>query len=360
MLVYSVCVLLLCCVAGLKNVDKIFEKNEKNQEAVHLQQEKRGTSDLDVITSRFLSSLLPVDAAAVTTLDRGVAQNLTLLVTNSTTGDVTFQDVDYFIDTPAFWPSFFHMKRTSLFCLAFSTPTSVYYNSTVLLQTTLRLLSTWLKYDYGCGGRIGVNPGWWYCQVGSPDALARTILTPAIRSALSSEQVTQALIQLSRAQPPASCPDANCVWLGSNALYRALFTQNETLAGHSIATIFSTMKTWSPPSGGGMQADKSFTMHGPLLYSGGYGMEYVQGIINALLYTEGTQWAMQNNDERISTFTDFLLDGSAAMISYTETDPTGTSPYGTSFWDISSIGREISRVSCQLLKCYNTDQKEIH
>lgn len=72
-------------------------------------------------------------------------------------------------------------------------------------------------------------------------------------------------------------------------------------------------------------------------------MEYVQGIINTLLFTQGTQWEMDSTDVRIATFTDFLLDGSATMISYTESDPTHSSPYGSSFWDISSIGREISR-----------------
>ena len=72
-------------------------------------------------------------------------------------------------------------------------------------------------------------------------------------------------------------------------------------------------------------------------------MEYVQGIINTLLFTQGTQWAMDANDERIATFTNFLLDGSASMISFTESDSTGVSPYGSSFWDISAIGREISR-----------------
>jgi hypothetical protein len=352
-------------------------------------------SDLDIITSRFLESFLPVDTAGVKTLDLGVQANLTLLTTNSTNGDVTFSDINYLIDTPAFWPAFFHIKRASLFNLAYSTPSSVFYNDSSLLQTIKALLSTWLKYDYGCGGNFGTNPGWWYCQVGCPDALSRLVLSPAINSTLTTEEYTSTLVQLSRAKPPASCPDANCVWLGSNALYRALFTRNETLAGLSIATIFSTMKTWTPPANGGMQADKTFTMHGkfhvsyhsflllllipnlllifppssssfllifsscilpssslqlsssyssgPLLYSGGYGMEYVQGIINTLLFTQGTQWAMDANDERIATFTNFLLDGSASMISFTESDSTGVSPYGSSFWDISAIGREISR-----------------
>lgn len=221
-------------------------------------------NDLDIITSRFLDSLLPIDDAGVLTLDRGVDLNLTFIVTNSSTSDVTFSDINYLIDTPAFWPAFFHIKRASLFNLAYTTPTSQYFNSSSLLMTIKALLSTWLKYDYGCGGRVGINPGWWYCQVGSPDSLSRIILSPAIFSSLSPDEVTASIVQLSRAKPPASCPDANCVWLGSNALYRALFTRNETLAGLSIATIFSTMKTWNPPANGGMQADKSFTMHGTL------------------------------------------------------------------------------------------------
>ena len=176
-----------------------------------------------------------------------------------------------------------------------------------------------------------------------PDALARALLLPGVAASLSPAQQARAVVIMARAAPSTGCTDANCVWLASNQLYRALLQDNATLAAHALDAIYGTMRVW-PLSAGGMQADHSFGMHGDLLYSGGYGMEYVNGVMHTLLWTQGTRFALPAGDARLAVFTDFLLDGSAQMIAYAAPGAhSPASPYGAAMWDVSTIGREIGR-----------------
>ena len=295
-------------------------------------------ADLQQLQNGFVASQLAQDAAGAAALDAGVAANSSLIVRNATTGELFFSDVDYNITTPAWWPAFFHVKRASLFAAAHASPLSRFFNdSTFLEETVLPLISTWLAHDFGAPDALP-NVGWWYQQVGCPDAVARFALLPTIQPRLSAAQQAVVVRILNRANAAYGCPDANCVWLASNALYRGLFTGDAVLVNASIATVFGTMRVWEL-SNGGIQKDGSFGMHGPLLYSGGYGMEYIQGITNSLLWTRGTRFAMPPGDARLAVFTDFVLDGSASMMGFS----AGSAPYGPAVWDLSSIGREIAR-----------------
>ena len=177
-----------------------------------------------------------------------------------------FTDINYNITTPAWFPAAFHIKRTSLFAAGYYSPASRYYNDASLLTTVLNLLDNWLINDYGEPPQW-VNSGWWYQQVFIPDAISRIVLLPPIQPLLLPNQ-TKKIIQILARAAASDCSDANCVWLSTNAFFRGIFTQNQTLMNISAYTVYGTMQTWKL-SQGGMQADNSFGMHGPLLYSGG-------------------------------------------------------------------------------------------
>jgi hypothetical protein len=291
---------------------------------------------LTTIQSRFVAAQI-ISAADAPAFDAQLAANLTLL--DPATGNRTFSDLNYNITTPAWWPCLFHIRRVALFAAGWSSPSSTFYQSPTLFSTILGLLDQWLLADYGntAAPSRWVSPGWWYLQVGIPDGLARTILLPAFQAALLPNQTAAALVQMDAANVGYGCSDANCVWLATNAFYRGLFIGNATLVNASARTVFGTIRVWKL-SQGGIQPDNSFGMHGPIDYAGGYGMEYLNGVMHMLQWTAGTPYA-ETNATALSVFESFVLDGSLRAVSY----GAGSSPYGPGLWDIAPIGREIGR-----------------
>lgn len=78
----------------------------------------------------------------------------------------------------------------------------------------------------------------------------------------------------------------------------------------------------------GIQYDHSFHQHGPQLYVGGYGLNFLKDETGSARLVEGTRFAYPK--DRVDALSDYLLDGARLMVRGKMLDP-------------GAIGREISR-----------------
>jgi chondroitin AC lyase len=244
--------------------------------------------------------------------------------------DGSFADINYTDPNIAWWPACYHTRRMWTISAAHASPSSMYYNSSESLQAGLATFDFWLRNDFQ-------NANWWYNDIGVPQAVGPTMLL--LQPYALPNQTAAALTILSRASADGGT-DANAVWEEAVQCYTAVITENATALAHSTSLLWSAISlqsSWNP-SETGIKPDKSFWMHGSQFYSGGYGHMYAASLLTAVAWAAGTTF--QPSSAAIQLLVDFLVDGSLQMIRYNDAAPA---EFGIAMWDVSTIGREISR-----------------
>ena len=282
--------------------------------------------DLSVMRSRIVAQAV-VQPQFIAAYDAEVAACVELLAAN-----FSFRDIDYTFQEAAIWPAYNHSKRVEWMASALITPGSRFFNDSALRATALSALDYWLLY-----GPQSKQNNWWWWTIGIPITLGKTVTI--LDGLLLPNQTAAASAQLANAKT-AGMTAANLVWTCEGTIYRGLLLDNETYVAETLQLAFATI-AYAPGLLEGIKSDASFFEHGNQLYSGGYGESYAFGVAMLLSWTDGLPIGLPAADPRHAIFSHFVLDGSQRMITYGA--PPAGSGWGVPLWDVSVIGRDISR-----------------
>lgn len=199
-------------------------------------------------------------------------------------------DVDYQDESAARWKPRVHMERLLTMAGAWASPVGPFKGSPALLDACRRALDLWLAKDFQ-------SKNWWYNELSIPKRLGSVLLL--LESQLDAPRLQQGLGIVSRGWSRVEQRD---VWEANlNQVDRAyvrilqgcLENNPHMLAEAFASVIFSlAMDPAETRKSGGIQPDLSFQMHGPQLYTGGYGLVYPATILEIARFARGTSWAL--------------------------------------------------------------------
>jgi chondroitin AC lyase len=218
--------------------------------------------------------------------------------------DGTWSDIDYADQTPSKWKPVQHLARLITLTQALELPHSPLHGDPAVLAAQRRALDGWFRLDPRCNN-------WFWNEIGVPEHLSRVAklawddLDPDRRGVL--------LDRLARA--PLNNTGANLVWLGNVNLVRALLAED---AEHVARTIRRMTDEVRVVAVNGIQSDRSYLFHGPLLYSHGYGAGFIRDMAELSARVAGTRFAIPK--ERLDLIVSTLLDGNRWMVRYDATD----------------------------------------
>jgi len=209
--------------------------------------------------------------------------------------DGTWPDIDLLNRNGDAWEPTVHLERMRELGILFRTSGG----DPKIAKAVKRALTAWVKQD-------PTSENWWYNHVGSPKEVAIVLLL--MSDSFSPDEVPGSLAIVYRARV-----EMGRIWECLIRLMGAVLASNEDEAEVAISAIWSGIAVETSIHGGeGIQHDGSYHLHGPQLYSGGYGHVHAVNMALVMAVTAGTRFAVPA--ERLELFSRFILDGSQWMI----------------------------------------------
>jgi len=174
----------------------------------------------------------------------------------------------------------------------------------------LAALDTWLAPDYR-------HRNWWVNHVPIPRAVGEVALL--LRDDLGAARRARVDRVLRRAWPPprgGTGRGANLFYRFDAGVLRALLARDAALLQSVFHRAAAEIRI---TDGEGIQEDLSFHQHGPQLYTGSYGLEFLRGAIRVATLGDGTRLAL--SAERVDLLLSLLLDGLQWMVQGEMIDP---------------------------------------
>lgn len=232
--------------------------------------------------------------------------------------DGSFGDIDYYTDKKDMWHPAKHLDHILLMQSAAYTPDNPYYMDRRLIDGIARAIAFWAEKKFVCAWN-----GWWN-NLGTGTKIADILLFP--HDGLSPERVQQMTENLYRItafndskrrrirQREVNQTGGNLTDEVNHSLKYAVVMRD----GAGIKFLRRLMENELRPfpsatllghrwDAEGIKADMSFQQHFELLYLGGYGEVFCDGMNRFIRYTAGTQYAL--SDQSLAFYQDFLLDG---------------------------------------------------
>ncbi|MDP3393051.1 polysaccharide lyase family 8 super-sandwich domain-containing protein [Sediminibacterium sp.] len=228
----------------------------------------------------------------------------TMLSTQATNG--SWPDINYADKSQTNWQPGIHWDRISLFARAYSRVGSSYNGSTVLRQAIINGMNYWLSLS-----PAPTSTNWYMLSISLPENIGNALVAMRYGSEPLSSQMETALIAwMVKGTPITQSPakdGSNLTDVAQHYVARACLTQNQTLLQQTISLVSNSLVITGNNGGDigeGLQADNTFTAHGPQLYLYGYGTDLVSGISNIANYVTGTTYAFAA--EKISLLSNFV------------------------------------------------------
>jgi chondroitin AC lyase len=225
--------------------------------------------------------------------------------------DGHWADVEYEGPRPG-WNA--HLARLTQMAAAYAHSSSPDYHSPKMLEGVEHGLQYWLNKWQPAPHE------WWQNTIGQPLVLAR-ILVP-LEDVLPADLMRECLNYFACPGEidPRYATGQNLVWYAQQQLIRgALLRSGEDLAAASEALQCEIRIT----TGEGIQPDFSFHQHGPQLYNGGYGHDFMVDTAKYAAVLAGTRYAF--TPEKVALLGHYLLEGSreSPAVHLTPTSPRG-------------------------------------
>eukprot|EP00039_Didymoeca_costata_P029966 m.27288 g.27288 ORF g.27288 m.27288 type:complete len:1346 (-) comp7881_c0_seq2:208-4245(-) len=300
-------------------------------------------SDVNVLAKRVLSTFLPTSLNARDT-EISVESYVQTCSKNGSWSDIVYHPPQS-EDTRSIWPPLEHVTRLTNMsaCYAASEISACYKNKT-LLDTMLSALEFWFRAN------LTNQDNWYQPRISVPNGIGQTCLTlqltsPNVLNRTLSAACVDAMLKADWSTLPPGMTNisgANMVWMATAHVYAGLFTNNDTAVHEATDRIFAQLYITKNHTAGFKQ-DGAFFQHdhgqthggvlvGPYgqLYNGGYGNGFLEYLTQWAVRTNATMFAM--SPPLFALFAR-LLEADNMMIVGSR-DP---------HWDVSVIGREISR-----------------
>lgn len=239
----------------------------------------------------------------------------------SVSSDGSWKDVDYASQAWANWPMGIHFRRIKEMACAYADKKSEYYGSEALRKAVCMATDFWMY-------RKWPNPNWWNREMLPGQEMRYTALFMGEAFGKERRAFTIGILQ---DVVEDSWTGANRVWFAENVMFKGILTENEKLICYAAEKIWSTVRRgWDELSASedGIQPDGSFTQHGRLLYSNGYGIAWLDSVGFWIWQLRGLSCGA--GKENYAAAVSMLLDGIAWMQRGGVIDP-------------GTCGREISR-----------------
>ncbi|HOW64208.1 MAG TPA: polysaccharide lyase 8 family protein [Candidatus Paceibacterota bacterium] len=273
--------------------------------------------DVALLKERWIASLLPERSRQD---DSALGAALDLMARLKPDG--SWPDIDYSDQTPGNWTTSIHLARVLSMARAWRSGGAGVKDQARWKTNLVHALDYWLRNDFK-------NPNWWHNQIGVPRLMGEIMLL--LENETTPAQVAKAVEILDRSSlgkaSKGTLTGANLVWLANNQILRGLIEGSSDVVSEAMRALFAEIKI-SGPGQEGIQADYSFHQHGPLLYSGGYGLAFAMDCARFLALTRGTRFVPTH--DQLAILERYFLDGLQWMIR------------GRMF-DYGVVGREIVR-----------------
>ena len=247
-----------------------------------------GQSVFDVMTERIISEAYADRISSVSDLDNKVGLNLTNLQVNG-----SFPDVNYAATDRTDWPPMVHLNRMLEMALAYTYPSSTYFQNAVLKSKLDLMLQFWQS-------AAPSSNNWYQNEIGEPQRMGLFLLLVQFKGAekLPSTLLSNAIARLkNKGGNPGAQAGANRVDVALHWVYRACLTNDRDLLQTALEYIYSPIEYTA--SSEGIQYDNSFTQHGRQLHIGAYGDVFLDGITKAASYAAGSPYALSASKQKI-------------------------------------------------------------
>lgn len=212
----------------------------------------------------------------------------------------SFHDINYDATDRTYWPPIKHIERLYDLTFAYTIQhkNNPYFENASISKVIDEGLKFWCKKDPS-------SSNWWHNQIGEPQLMGQLIIQlRKSKNKLPKEIEAQAIERLAKkGGDPRKWTGANKTDIALHWLYRACLTKDKELLEIAISEGFLPVKF--APFEEGLQPDYSYFQHGQQLYIGGYGDEFLKGVLMFAEYTANTEYEI--DPIRLSMIRNFVL-----------------------------------------------------
>ncbi|MFT4071647.1 MAG: polysaccharide lyase family 8 super-sandwich domain-containing protein [Dysgonamonadaceae bacterium] len=210
-----------------------------------------------------------------------------------------FTDIDYTSTQRTNWPPFVHLERIRDLVFLYTMPGNAYSGNADVFAMIQGGLQYWQDKGPEC-------TNWWYNQIAAPQTLGVILIQMKKGGLQVPAPLETAILQrmASKGGNPASQTGANRTDVALHWLYRACLTKNAAIMNTTMGYAYSSVKYGTSDE---IQHDWTFFSHGKQFYNFGYGDEFIKGVTQFALYTQGTEYAI--SDEKLKFLDEYVRNG---------------------------------------------------
>ncbi|GCB33965.1 polysaccharide lyase family 8 super-sandwich domain-containing protein [Bacteroides faecalis] len=213
--------------------------------------------------------------------------------------DGSFIGIDYVTVTNNFRAGP-HLKYLKAMAVAYRKKGSGYTGSKELYRKILSGLDYWLKMR-------PVSKNWWFNDIGAPqDYMVPLIL---LKDEMSKDKLLYYSSYLEDKTGNKAHRGKNRTWVSNITIHKGCIEDNIELIRIGFHSIASTIQIVSRQGDEGIKIDGSFHQHRPQLYSGGYGMSYVNDLTDFFLLARGTSFEELFDADKLKIVRELMLNG---------------------------------------------------
>ncbi len=213
---------------------------------------------------------------------------LRTLVKDEESGGCFWQDIEYGDCSRANWKAAFHYQRM-LYILGFYGP-KLWQQDAAYAEKLKGALRYWLYYDFQ-------SDNWWYNDIGMPQSISSIMLMlyPMLEKELlelGAERISRGSMAVREDMLDKSNKTwmgANVVWASFNTIKHGVLIEKEEVIKLAANRVLDTLRVGEAM---GIQRDGSYFMHGPRLYSGGYGRDFLYDIAQLIYVLQDTPYQL--------------------------------------------------------------------
>lgn len=249
--------------------------------------QKDQNSSYDRILTRYLEHFYQVPIAQT---DETIDQ-----LTTSIRRGGYWLDIDYDCFCRTRWEPINHITNLRTMAVGYTDPRSKYYHNDTLRQIINDGLTYW-------NNRQPKSHNWWHNVIGSCHPMTELIAMMTLSGDGLSSELKDSIVTKMLSNNPMRWTGANRVDIASYQIFIGALLHSDSIVLSSSRIAFEPVKVTFQE---GLQADLSFHQHGNQLYTGGYGIVFVEQIVNLQYCLQNTPYQMESDQWRL--FSDFFL-----------------------------------------------------
>lgn len=283
----------------------MYSRSEKTETLNYQEYSFEKNGDIEIIRSRMIRDLY----------DNNADPSECLANLND---DGSFSNIDYYTEKKDTWHPAEHLDKILVMEKAAYSPENKFYGNKELTESINKAIKFWMDKDFYCDWN-----GWWN-NLGTGPKIADILLFPndgleekyigALTKKLFSITCFDEGKKRNVKEREINSTGGNLTDSVNHSLKYAVLTNDGSAIMFLTHLIENELRPFPSVKfyknrwdSEGIKADMSFWQHFELLYLGGYGEVFLNGMNKYIGYTSCTQFAV--SDEKLNFYQDFILDG---------------------------------------------------